>query len=254
MDDLRKPLFLVALVLIVLVVLLELGSLGVLGGKNADALAVEDLLPAGETEELFRSLEPDEQEELAARDKPPGMGIPYLVFLDGTVLFTVALVGAGLLLPETIQAKTQGIVTLLFSALLIVTALAFIFVAVAAVSLMVSLLVAAPFGTLIYLAIYGFFNRGGANVALTLLMMLKLGFVACLVLAQQRFLQNKGLVLLILTSLLGNVIVSFLHGFVPGFLVSITDAIAAIVVAALAILWAIFLLIGSLVSVFKAVS
>jgi len=72
------------------------------------------------------------------------------------------------------------------------------------------------------------------------------------VLAQPRFLQNKGLVALILTSLLGNVVAVFLHGLVPGILVSITDDIAAIVFAVVAIIWAIILLIGSIPAIVRA--
>jgi hypothetical protein len=83
-------------------------------------------------------------------------------------------------------------------------------------------------------------------------MSLKLAFAVVLLLAHQRFLQNKGLVLIILTSLLANVILSFLHGIVPRLLVSITDAIGAIVVGILAAVWALIFLIGSIPAIVKA--
>jgi hypothetical protein len=73
------------------------------------------------------------------------------------------------------------------------------------------------------------------------------------VLAHQRFLQNKGLVLIIATSFLANLIIAFLYGFVPGFLVSITDAVAAIVICILALVWGIVYLIGGAVSVVKVI-
>ena len=82
-------------------------------------------------------------------------------------------------------------------------------------------------------------------------MLLKIGFAVCLVIAHQRFLQNRGLVLIVLTSLVAGIVVSFLHGFVPLILVSITDAVAAIIIGIIAVIWAIVLLVGSLVSVFK---
>jgi len=91
------------------------------------------------------------------------------------------------------------------------------------------------FSTIVYLIIFGFFDRTGANVTLSLLMMLKLAFAACLILAHQRFIQNKGLVLIILTLLAANIIVSFLHAFVSEPLRSITDAIATIVVFVLVV-------------------
>jgi len=73
-------------------------------------------------------------------------------------------------------------------------------------------------------------------------------------LAHPRFLQNKGLVLIILTSLAANIIISFAHAIVPVPLVSITDAIAAIIVFVLVVLWAGFFLVGSISSIVKAVA
>jgi hypothetical protein len=58
---------------------------------------------------------------------------------------------------------------------------------------------------------------------------------------------------IVITSLVAGVIVSFLHGLVPTILVSITDAIAAIIVAILAALWAVFFLIGSIPSIVKTI-
>jgi hypothetical protein len=252
-EGLRKPFFVAALVLITIVVLVEVGSLGVLG--DGGPVNFQDLVPeSGEVRDAYE--EEIDREELArilAADKPPGRAIPYMALLDGIVLFTVALMGAGLLLREQIQGRVQGCVTLIYSLLTVVGGIFMIIAAVILVLTMVSLLLAAPFGTLAYLATFGFFNRTGASVALGLLIMLKLAFAICLVLAHQRFLQNRGLVLLILTSLLGNVIISFLHGFVPRFLVSITDGVAAILVALLAVIWGLVLLVGAVISVIKLI-
>lgn len=68
-----------------------------------------------------------------------------------------------------------------------------------------------------------------------------------------RFLRHKSLVLLVLTALVANIVIAFLHGLVPIFLVCITDALGAIVVAVLAAIWALSLLIGSLPAIVKAV-
>jgi hypothetical protein len=252
-EGLRKPFFFAALVLIAIVVLMEVGSLGVIG--DPDTANFEDLIPdSGEVREAYEEeIDPEELEEALSGDKPPGRAIPYMALLDGIVLFTVALMGAGLLLRERIHGRVQGCVTLIYSLATVVGGIFMIILAVTLVLLMVSLLLAVPFGTLAYLATFGFFNRGGASVALGLLLTLKLAFAICLALAQQRFLQNRGLVLLILTSLLGNVVISFLHGFVPVFLVSITDGIAAIVVALLAVIWGVVLLVGAVIAVVKAI-
>ena len=162
------------------------------------------------------------------------------------MLFTVMLMGAPLFIPERIFAKVQGVATLVVSLLALTGSITGIFLTFALPILMVALFTAFPFGTIVYLIIYDFFDRTGANVTLSLLMMLKLAFAACLILAHPRFIQNKGLVLIILPSLAANIIVSFLHALVPAPLVSITDAIATIVVFVLVVFWAAFFLVGRL--------
>lgn len=117
---------------------------------------------------------------------------------------------------------------------------------------MVSLLLAFPFGTIVYLIVWGFFDRGGAAVALGLLMLIKVVAAVCLAIAHQAFVTDKGLLLIVAASLVAGLVVSFLHGLVPGFLVSITDAIAAIVVAIIGIIVALLALIGSAMSIVRA--
>jgi len=77
---------------------------------------------------------------------------------------------------------------------------------------------------------------------------------SCLALAHQRFLQNKGLVFVIIASLLATFIEELLHAWVPGFLVSITDSIDALIVLIPAIILGLVMLISSVISVGKAVT
>lgn len=224
---LRRPLFIIAFLFILLTVLVEVGSVSILGFLGSKV----------------RGLEGFEQ---------PGKGIFSIVFIDGMLLYTTFLIGLGIIVPEWFQGRVQGVGTFIVMLLVLLAAIAFIFVVFALLMLMITLLLAIPFGTLIYLALYGDFPKGEAEATLGILMTLKLFYAGFLVAAHQRFLQNKGLVLLFFTSLLCNVIINFLLGFPPGFLVSITDAIGAIVVAIIAIIWTIIFLIGSLISVIKA--
>lgn len=253
MNRLRTPFLLLAIVLSLIVVLLETGTAlpGVLRGAALPLTAFQ--LPAQATTSVA-TLSSDQQAVLTQvnqQDRPPGSGVPDLALLDCIVLFTVGLMGAALLVPARLQGRVQGIATLIFSFLLLLFAIRQIFLAIASLILMVALLLSFPFGTIIYLIIYGSFNRAGADGVLSIIMLLKFGFALSLVFAQQRFFESKGLVLLIVTSLIGTVIVTFLLGLVPGVIVSITDAIAAIVVGIIAVIWAIILLIGSLVSIVK---
>ena len=225
-DTLRKPFFVIALVLLALAVLAELGS-----GFYIDAVG---------------------QRFIHYDVANPGLGIPYLAILDGLVLFTILLIGAPLLITDRVHGRIQGIITFVVALLTFLGSVVMIFVALGLLLLMVSLVMAIPFGTIVYMAEYADFAKTSAKVTLSLIMSLKLGFVVFLILAHQRFLENKGLILIILTSFLATIILSFLHGIVPGFLVSITDDIGAIIIAILAAIWALVYLIGAIPAIIKA--
>lgn len=240
--ELRKPFFVVAIVAIALVVLVELCATLLIGGGAAGAALL------GQADKLGVDV-PD----ASSVKEPPGRGIPYLALIDVILLYTAVLMGIGLVLPDRLHGRIQGATTLIGSIILIIVAFVMLVIALIELMIMLALIAAAPFGTLGYLALWGFFPRGDAAVLLSLLMFLKLAFCAFLVLAHQRFLENKGLVLLVLTSLLCTLIIAFLHGLVPIILVSIVDDIAAIIFAILAIIWGIVLLIGSIPAVVKAI-
>ncbi len=249
MDRLRKPFFIVSLVCLGLAVLVEVGAPVLLPTQAPDRQAIEAAIREEGAED---DVDINEVLQVQSENPPtPGMGIPYLALLDALLLLTLVLMGASLLIPERVHGRVQGVATLIGSVVALIAGLAMLFAAITLLFLMVGLFTAAPFGTIAYLAVWGFFNRGGASGTLGLIMLLKVVAAVCLPVAHLRFLQNKGLVLLVLTSLLATAIISFLHGLVPIVLVSITDALGAIIVAILALIWAVVLLIGALVSIVK---
>lgn len=259
MDTLRKPFFVAAMLCIIVVVAIEMGAGSLLAHVtratgDASAEIGKQLDQAGLPADEKAKAVADANQQAASSPPRPGFGIKYLALLDGLIVFTAGLIALPLLVSDRVVGRVQGIATLLVSLLVLFLAILGIISAIVLVMVMVSLFVAVPFGTIAYLIVWGFFNSGGAAATLGLLLTLKIGFAVCLVLAQPGFLKNKGLVLIVLTSLLGNLVVSFLHALVPGILVSITDMIAAIVVAILAALWAIFLLVGSIIAIVKAVA
>jgi len=101
--------------------------------------------------------------------------------------------------------------------------------------------------------LFAHFARGEAASILSLLILLKMAFAVLLIMSNPRFLENKGLVFLIFTVLLVNILVAFLHGFPPGFLASITDALAAIIVALIGLVWSLNLLLRSLPAIKKII-
>ena len=255
--ELRKLPLIIALALILVCVALELGAAAFLhtAGDAADAVqsvqqsqAFKDMTPAQQSRTL------QSVQSAAGQDEPPGLGIPYLALVDGILAYSLALMVLALVLPENLQAKLQGIVSVILMFFLALASIVLIFVALAQLLLMIGLFFAIPFGTIAYLVMWGDFPKTAAAIILSLLMALKIGASICLPIAHQRFLKDIGLILLILTSFLATIIVSFLHGLVPGPLVSITDALAAIIVGILALIWAIVVLIGSIIAVVFALT
>jgi hypothetical protein len=242
MGELRKPFLLLAMLAVVLAVLVELGSGLMVGG--ADASGALRQTAAG----MHMALG-----DLRGVSEPPGRGIGYLALIDIIALYTTGLFCLSLVVPDRVQGRAQGVATLIGSIILIIVSLLLLITAFLELMVMVSLFLAPPFGTLAYLALWGFFPVGKASLVLGLLMFLKLAWAALLIAAQPRFLQNKGLVLLILTSLLCNVLLEFLHRVLPVILVSIVDSIGALIFAIIAIVWGVVLLAGSIPAIVKAV-
>jgi hypothetical protein len=180
-----------------------------------------------------------------------GFGLRGLTLLEVLLVFAILLVALSLILPERIHGRLQGIATLIVSFLVALASIVCILAAFAELMIMLALIFAAPFGTIVYLAVFGHFERSAASHVLSSGMLLKLFFAGFLVAAQERYLQNKGLVFLILSSLLGTIIVSFLHNLVPILLVSVTDAVAGIVMGIVALLWAVWFFLRSIPAIIK---
>ena len=176
-----------------------------------------------------------------------GLGLSALATFDLMVLLTTALIAAPLVLGNALVGRTQGVVTLVAAVLILMTGLALLFLAIAALTAMFASLVF----PIVYLGWFGGFPKADAQVFLGLAMLCKIGFAICLILAQQRFLENIGLVLIIAMSMGLTLLVSFLHGF-PTVFVSITDAVAAIIILILACLRALGFAIAALPAIKKA--
>ncbi|MFN8073806.1 MAG: hypothetical protein U0Q15_00130 [Kineosporiaceae bacterium] len=185
---------------------------------------------------------------------PPGLGIPALALVNGLLLVVLGLTALPLLVGSRATGLTQGVVSLVAGIVGIVVGIVLAVVAFVALTLMVSLFLSAPFGTLAYLAVFGFFDTGTGALLLGVIMVLQLAAAVLLVVAHQRFLQSKGLVLLVLTALLLTFVTGLLQSVVPGILVSITDAVAALVSAVVGVVWGLFVLVGGVVSVVKLLS
>lgn len=183
----------------------------------------------------------------------PGYAINALAMIDVIVLYSLVWMLLSIIAPRGITGRAQGIVTLFFSCSGCTGALLAINAAFIMLMLMLSLLVAVPFGTIIYLAVWGDFARGAAAATLAIAMFLKILFLILLVIAHQRFMQNKGLLVLIGLSLGLTWLVGFVHALLPIILVSIGDQLMTLVIAIVALIWFLLLLIGAVIATIKAI-
>jgi hypothetical protein len=185
------------------------------------------------------------------QENPPGVGIPTMALIDGMLAFTLLLQVLSLFVSQELIGRFQGCATVVVSCLTILASIVAIFAALTLLLLMIGL-IASFFGIVIYFAVFANFPRGAAATILALLLSLKIACGVCLLLAQQRVVQATGLVLLLITSLVMNIVIAFLHDLMPRFLVSITDAVGGIIVGIVAVIWAIVLLVGGVIGVVTA--
>src|SRR4051794_26458456 len=184
----------------------------------------------------------------STQDQPPGLAIPDLALVNALLLLALVLTALPMLIGDRATGTVQGIVSIIGGLIGLVVGITLAVAALAALILMVSLLLAVPFGTLAYLAIFGSFDTGTSAAVTTVVLAMQIIGLICLILAQERFLKSKGLMLLFGTTILLTFVVSLLHSIVPGILVSITDAIGGIVIGIVGAIWALVVLIGGIVA------
>ncbi|KAB0681343.1 hypothetical protein [Aureimonas leprariae] len=184
----------------------------------------------------------------------PGIGIAALACLDLVFVYTLIFLAVdyfpGI---RAVFARVQGIATLVLSIFALLASILLAFAAFTLLMLMVSLLLAVPFGTIAYFALWGDFDTGTAKAILGFAMTMKLVGLGLLLGASFALLKNKGLVLLAVCSLGLTFVLGLLQSIPPGFLVSITDAIGGLVTLIVVIVWTLIFLIGSLPAIVRAV-
>jgi hypothetical protein len=256
MDELRRPLLIAALVAILLALFLCLGSSlitkppaitdridGAFNNQQLnDKLAAQGVDLAQAKSAVTQSMTPD---------SPPGLAIPDLALINGILLLVLILTTLPLLVGDRVTGTIQGVISIIGGLVGLITGITMAIVAFTALILMVSLFLAVPFGTLAYLVIFGSFNTSGAAAITGMVILLQIAAGILLILAQERFLQSKGLVLLFATTIVLTFVVSLLHSIVPGILVSITDAIAALVVGVVGAIWSLVVLIGGVIAALR---
>ena len=235
-----------AVIVAFLAVLAEVGMSLLLSGSGGTPVSPQTAADFGVEADLLAGAQ-------LADSEPPGAGIGYLALIDGLLVFTVVMLGLSLIIELRVYGRIQGIITLIVTFLWILACFIAALLAFVTLLLMIGLFVAVPFGTIAYLAIWGGFPTDKAAAVLALLLLLKIIFVVLLVLSQPRFLRVKGLVILIALSVLLQLVLGLIHGFLPGPVVAIGDQFWAIITAIVALIWALIMLIGSIPAIVKAI-
>lgn len=248
----RKPFLVAALVLMAVVVGLEVGSSWldrppVKASVYAQVFADEGL-DADERKEALKQI----AAQALQPPEPPGIAIPALALVDGLMLLSMAGLVASLFVPHTVTGRVIPIVNLVVGVLVVVAGIATLLAALALLAVMVGLFLAPPFGTIAYLAKWAAFPRGSATTLLGIALVCRLGFFGFALAASPRLLKQKAFMAMAITGLLLQLMVGLMHGLVPLPVVSIIDAVAALIVAIVAIVWAAIVAVGSLVGTVRA--
>lgn len=259
-SKLRTPALVGSLVCAVLIIVVELG-----GAFEANASIFEGLGGRlGELGDSFGSLGQDGASETNsevggfgdleglldtdAKDVP-GLAIAALIYLDVMLLTMLILFTLPLIVSPRVLAQLQGCFSCVLGVVVILMGLFTLLAALVSLFLMIGLLLAIPFGTIVYMILYADFDTTEAAAIMSTLMFLKILMTVLLLIAHERFLLNIGMIALIATSIVAMVVISFLHNFPPTFLVSITDTVAALIVAILAIIWGFIHAIGGIIGI-----
>ncbi|HEX2733789.1 MAG TPA: hypothetical protein VHM70_19400 [Polyangiaceae bacterium] len=249
MDELRKPPFVLASIATVLVVAIELGA----------AWLPKAARSAAQLEAAARALGPSLGSERAsafavkaAESEQHGLAVPALALFDVLLLCTILLLGASLLVSPRVMGRIQAPIRLVAALLVLVGSLEALLHAIAMAYFMLGLFLAPLFGTLAYLALWGFFATEATTGLLTLVTLIKIAVPIGLLLSHQAFLKVKMVVAMILTSLVLSVVVSLVLGLVPGIVASIADTIAAIVIALVTLIFSLIVFVGSIIPTLKS--
>jgi hypothetical protein len=243
LGEVRRPFFFLSCFALLLVVLVELGS-GLLGGGGAGPVASLASGVPGVDVGMVAGVD---------ADSPPGNGITHLALVDGYLLFSMIMLALGFLLSQRAYGRIQGIVTLVVSLCWIILSFVLALAAFVLLMVMFGLFVSVPFGTIAYLAAWGFFPVSKSAAVLGLLLFLKLVFLVLLVLAQQKFLTAVALMIHVALSFVLQLVLGIVHGWLPFIVVSLGDQLLALVFAIVSLVGSVWAFAWSIPAVVNAV-
>jgi hypothetical protein len=183
----------------------------------------------------------------------PGLGLAALFFFDVLVIFSFVTLALQVIGLGAFTGRVQFLTSLVVAIVFIFIGIGLVISAFTVLTVMLSLLLSVPFGTIVYFAVFGDFDTDRSRLILGLVMAFQIGGLIMVALAAPGILKNLQLMLLSGASVLFAFLLGFLHAFPPNFLVSIVDAIAAIVFGIVGTIWFLLLLFSGIASLLRTV-
>ena len=190
---------------------------------------------------------------LGSDEGVPGIGLMTLFFFNVLVIFSFATLALQVMGFGAFTGRVQFLTSLILAILCIFIGIGLIIGAFTLLSVMLALLLSVPFGTIVYMALFGLFDTETSRAIVGMVMLFQLVGLALVALAAPGILKNVRLMLLSIVSVLFAFGLGYVHAVLPNFLVSIGDTIAAIIFGIVGTLWFVLLLIDGIASLVRTV-
>ncbi|WP_208348312.1 hypothetical protein [Pseudaestuariivita rosea] len=246
---LRKIPLWIAFVLTLLLVGIEIGAQFLpMPSEGSNVAFIQDLETEEERDQARRQFAAD-----SSPDRPPGMATSSIALIDGLLLWTMLMLVTSGVISQGVHNKLRAIATPIVTLIFLIISLIVLILAIVKLMLMLSLLLAVPFGTIVYMIIFASFNTGAVTIAVGLITLLRAVAFVLLLVSSWRYLKNKTLVFIVITGFLIGLLMGIVFALLPGMLHSIGDAVLAIIIAILGLIWALILFIRSLPGILSLV-
>lgn len=208
-------------------------------------------------------LEPDSPEvreaKRDAREQIANLEAPgYALEADGlflwVVLFSILVSLIGMVAATASVIRGGMVASAVSSVIVIILSVALIVMAIIELTIMIGLLMALPFGPLIYLGIYGNFPKGVLMLVAGVGLLCKAGAALLVFMGGPQLARMKSSVLMFVTAVGTFFIMELVFGIVPGPFAGIADGILGIIFAVVAIVWAVVVLSGAIKGLTSKVS
>lgn len=181
-----------------------------------------------------------------------GLSMPAMGLIDGLLLWLLLTLVTSTIIPAPVHNKLRALLTPLVYLVAVIVAVFVFFGGVLKLTLMLSLLLAVPFGPLVYLSVYGNFGTDGVTLVTGIVTGFRAAVLVILCISSWRYLKNKTLISMATAGFISGFLVGLIFALLPGILHSVGDAVLAIIFAVLASVMSIVMFVRSIPALLSA--